>query len=324
MPARLAAAWCGHPHLRRGEAFSAWLHRCANANGVTDHTFAGYVFPGAQIWTRDIDRLADEATCRQAADAMGEDVARVEQSTLQRYAGTVFPHVTTNGWLPWVTPVGVFHRRRHHPGWAFCPACLRHSGTAYLRWRLAWSVICPRHACWLLDGCPRCMAPFEFHRIGLSWPDKWPCPTCGRNLAASGTNPPLHTGTLAAQQRLSGVLRYGVLRLGAWVLTPDEAFAGLRRFLPALWPASGTAGLVDGWPSHARRRLALRRCDGPFEHWSVDDRARALAALAVYLDDWPDRFVRDAKRAGMRPSRLDAVILQASPPWLRASWALIG
>lgn len=314
--------WCAHPRLRPNEAFSAWLHRCATANGVADHTFMRHILPQQEVWTRDADRLANDEWCALAGAALGVPVDRLRAATLARYEGSLYSTITRSGWLPWITPVGIFHRRRRHHGWAFCSACLAEQRTAQLRWRVAFLTICPTHACWLHDRCARCDAPFEFHRMGLDAERRMPCATCGHDLGATGTPRPLTARTLSAQQRLSGIIRWDGITLGNTHVSAYEAFAGIRRLLPALWPASGTAGLIDAWTTRERRHVHVTaaRPPGPFERWPLPDRSRAMRALAPYLDDWPDRFIHDARRAGMRGSRLDAADVRIAPAWLRDAW----
>lgn len=247
---------------------------------------------------------------------------RLQAYTLLRYEGALCSTITRSGWLPWITPVGIFHRRRRHQGWAFCPACLTEQRTAQLRWRVAFLTIRPTHGCWLQDRCARCDAPFEFHRMGLDAARRMPCATCDHDMGAAEVHRPLTARTLSAQQRLSGIIRWHGITLGNAHVSACEAFAGIRRLLPALWPASGTTGLIDAWSTQERRRFHVGGAHppGPFEHWPLSDRSRALCALAPYLGDWPDRFIHDARRSGMRGSRLDASELRDAPRWLGDAW----
>lgn len=320
MVAHSPPRWCAHPRMARGEAFSSWLHRAALANGLTNHCFARGVFGEQQIWTRDTDRVADAAVCQIAANALGESLFRVRSGTLHAYAGRVFPTLKTNGWLPWITPVGVFHRTRRHHGWAFCPLCLSEGRTAIIGWRLAFSVTCLRHMCSLLDACPDCGSAFEFHRMELCESGRRPCSRCGCNLASSRHVAPIRRYALALQHRMNKVMRQGWAVMGSQKVNAVDWFAGLRVVLVGLYPSAASPGLTDSWSRVARARILISPRNTPFEHWAMVDRASAMAALEPYIRDWPDRLVRDAIRANVYRSRFGDEREHPWPRWLNTAF----
>lgn len=318
-----AVRWCAHPRLIRGEAFSGWLHRVALANGLTNHCLARRLFGGADVWTRDTDRIADAALCGAAARALGESPERLLGATLSRFAGTLVPRWSTNGWLPWITPIGVYHRTRRCCGWAFCPDCLDEGRPLDLRWRLAFTVACVRHHRRLMDACPHCGAPFVYHRQPNAWCRRRPCAICGRHLGWPPDRLPLSDRALAVQHCMNHCLRSGKAP-SAWPgVSACDWFTGVRIMIAGLRGKAVSPGLIDAWPRHDRAAACYPANPHPFEAWSLADRASALAVLHPYLLAWPDRFVHDMRRVHVHPSRFPHHLAAPWPSWFAEAVARV-
>lgn len=316
-------AWCGHPRLRRGESLAWWLHRVAWANGLTNHTLVTHLIGGRAIWPRDVDRFAPKFLLDACSTAFGEPVERIAHGTLRRYEGVLFPQLSLNGWLPWVVPVGVFHRTQRHHGQAFCPQCLKEDRPIPIAGRLAMEVACDRHRAPLRDGCPRCDAPITFSRVALGRQGRYACPSCGHNLASSAPVS-LSNRALGFQHRCHHALRSGVTRVGAEQITAASFFLGARVLLRGLYGRGRLSGLTDATQAKRLRwPVTQSPPDTPFEQWRIVDRERALVALESYLRAWPDRFVADALRAGVYRCRFDSRQRLAEPGWLSVTMDLV-
>ena len=308
--------WCAHPRLRCGELFSWWLHRAAWANGVSNHTFVTHLIGGQAIWPRDVDRSITDAAIEACAVSLGVTADRLTRGTLRRYEGTLFPKLTLNGWLPWVTPVGVFHRTQRHHGQAYCSSCLKENRPILLAGRTAMEIACARHRLPLWDGCPHCDAPVTFSRITLGKPGRYSCPACGHNLANAPARP-LSNRALAFQRRCHKALRAGTARVGSECVTVTGFFIGARSLLRGLYGRGRLSGLTDAtrakrlrWPSPEPPP------DLPFEHWRITHRTRALVALESYFTTWPDHFIADALWAHVYRCRFDSRRRLSEPAWL--------
>lgn len=66
---------------------------------------------------------------------------------------------------------------------AICPKCLGLKRALYASWELSAVAACPRHACWLIDQCPRCNGTLSWRRPGVSR-----C-RCGFDLSAAAVSP---------------------------------------------------------------------------------------------------------------------------------------
>lgn len=300
------STWCAHPHIIRGEILSSWLARFGHANGLSCHCFARSAFGCIPIWTRDIDRTATDELIALASRLPGASLTCLQASLIRRYEGKLFPPEFKGGTLPWITPAGVYHRTRRHHGSAYCPQCLREFGCAMLVWRLAWMVHCPRHEVPLRDACPRCDAPFVFHRITLADPRRYPCPACGYDLAHGGSEVrPVTMRARGMQRALTSSCAGKVRVIGGQRLTAWDFLDGLRFLLRGLYPKKRLGGLASGISSPIRTHLGVSQAtsSSAFEHWRIQDRAVAMAYLAELIDHWPEKFKLAMRRGGVCPSR---------------------
>ncbi|WP_367275050.1 TniQ family protein [uncultured Bosea sp.] len=109
------------------ELLSSWLCRVAHAHGMTPHAFLALHWPGMEIWTRDIDRSADDGWLREVASRSGLPFDAVTALTLK----PLMPILAggrrrdfSRGDAPLVLSAGVFHRSRVRHALQFCPFCV--------------------------------------------------------------------------------------------------------------------------------------------------------------------------------------------------------
>lgn len=158
--------WPWRPRPKPDELLSSWLARIARGNSGKLHTFCHAVWPGLQIWNRDIDAMAPADLLEGLVRHTGVDRLRAEQTTLRPLEGVLFEHLRVAGPTQWVRPLGIFHRTRLRGGQQWCPDCLAADEEPYYRrrWRLAIASTCPHHGAVLADTCHDCGAPAVPHR----------------------------------------------------------------------------------------------------------------------------------------------------------------
>lgn len=301
-----AIGWVAHPHMRRGEALSSWLARYAWANGLSPHSFTRTTFGEVAVWNRDIDRTATEEMLRAAGRLPGATPVQLAASVMRGYAGKVFDFEFIGApYIPWITPAGIYHRIRRHHGTAYCPRCLRDCSYARLDWRLAWMVHCPRHERPLLDACPRCDAPFVFHRMAAEAHGALLCINCGYDMTRNTPCRPVTMGARQLQRALTCCAAGHPRTMGNSTLTALEFATGVRTLAKGLFPNAQLEGLVGGLRSSLRAHLdrPVSGLQGPLEFWRIEDRAVALAYLAEVLKDWPETILRCLGVARVCPSR---------------------
>jgi hypothetical protein len=173
------------------ELLSSWLIRIAHGHGLKVQTFCNLVFGNKrQVWNRDIDRLAPVWLLEELILRTGTPSKVAYATTLRAYEGWLYRDFRASGVQRWLLTMKMYHRKHAGFGQVFCPHCLKTDITPYFRkrWRVAFSLVCPKHRVRMLDRCPRCSSGVEFHRIEQGKPKQYVaeplsiCHACGYDL----------------------------------------------------------------------------------------------------------------------------------------------
>lgn len=296
--------WPAHLKPKEDELLSSWLVRLAMANGQKLHTFCEIIWPGTQVWTRDIDKCASPEMLLTLSERTGAPDWRVWRTTLAAYEGVLYQRHNRFGPSPWIMPVGVYHRTRTRFGLQFCPRCLAEDKTPYYRrrWRLAFMVVCESHEILLHDRCPHCGATVSFHRgeMGkvekLSPPGLTECNVCSSDFRDFTEYSALPSPAEVVLARfLIRVMDEGSASLSSDVKTYSHMyFSVLRQLMTVL--SSNQKG-VDNLRVALCRRYSAERYEAPahsrpdIQEMDVTERRGLLAMARLLLEDWPDRFV---------------------------------
>jgi transposase len=169
------------------ELFTSWIVRLARENGTKLHTFSSLLFSEKRIWSRDLDKSADDRHLAVMEETTGFSAGLIKETFLRSFEGKFYETHNPNGNSAWLMPVGVYHQTRRNYGLQMCPACLRGDGeNGYYRklWRVSWVTVCEKHKTILLDRCPNCVAPIVFHRGEMGYRNLYSnysnvqCPKC--------------------------------------------------------------------------------------------------------------------------------------------------
>lgn len=287
--------WPWRPRPQPDELLSSWLARIARGNSGKLHTFCHAVWPGLQIWNRDIDALAPAELVATLVSRTGVDGLLAEQTTLRPLEGVLFEHLRVTGPTQWVRPLGVFHRTRLRGGQQWCPECLATDEEPYYRrrWRLAIASTCDRHGVVLADACHDCGAPAVPHRgedpfCHLCKTDRRDHPRRPADSQALqlewrmaemlGPNPDMRS----ALEELHPLAYFGLIRQVMTVIGWGQRSQALRDEISRAWggdAAAPNARQLESASALARHRIA------------------ALAART--LRGWPWLFVAHCADAGV-------------------------
>ena len=292
------------------ELLTSWLVRLAIAHGQKLHTLTRLLWNKQGIWARDIDKSVTKEQIQTLADKCDISVECAWATTLATYGGWIYETHNLLGANPWITTIGVYHRTRIRYGQQFCPQCLSEDKQPYFRrsWRLAFITICTRHKKPLLDCCPKCLSPVNFHRDELgNFYSFTPtfltrCFSCLFDLRRyQFTTDSITPDELQFQFRLEQTIKTGF-----WQLTPKRPvhslpfFAGLRQILKVL--ASNdkrTQNLlaelnITFEQNNLTAKHKGKRVD--FPELRVHRRRVLLNAANHLLDDWSTHFVEMSKK----------------------------
>lgn len=277
------------------ELMSSWLVRLSHAHGVKVQTMSAILFgQDTAIWNRDIDRLASHGIIEILAAVSGTAIEQIENTTLRGYEGYLFEQHRANGICSWIVPLGIFHRSRRRPGLMFCPQCLREDTHPYFRrrWRLAFSTVCTRHRCDLLDVCRKCEAPIAPHRSDMQGRQVFPnaisnvhCGHCGFDLRTDHTTKVVDKSLVQLQTRLEQALENGYTD---WASNPAMHsivfFEGLRSLIAGMTSMQTQERLTKSMKLSSWPRTGL-------EMASLSMRRELFQLLAKVLEDWPKKFI---------------------------------
>lgn len=310
--------WPIHPKPRPDELLSSWLIRFAHAHGIKAETVCTMLFKRyTPVWNRDIDRLAPDYLLEGLCRVTGATPEQAWNTTLPAYEGWLSERVNRHGNSRWILPLGVYHRERTRPSLLFCPQCLAEpDGRFYRRkWRLAWTTVCTKHGCLLLDQCPFCGAAIEPHRTDMTarriFPNKdmlVSCHHCSKSLLrapVTSADPSL----IAFQRELEAILEAGYVD---WAGNPNLYsvlyFNGLRSML---------AGILTGRKVSKRDQQLAHLSGKEIERLALADRQMLMGKMASLLHEWPSAFKRYVSEFHIRCS--DLTNSATAPPFWYAS-----
>jgi hypothetical protein len=317
MPPYSGEIWPVHPHRLPDELLSFWILRVAHANRIKLQTFTNTTFgKKASPWARDIDRSADDDFIDRLSLRTGATVADIRGGMLSSYEGIIFEHHNERGNTAWILPLGIYHRTRRAYGMQFCPQCLFWDKEPYFRrrWRLALATICDKHGTLLHDRCPQCGVPVIFfrndlgHRKGFSLANHTRCWQCGFDLRSApvwGADW-LDAQSYIALRSLLTFIDIGIAVCGQHFVDYANLFLNVLHRLCEILVSSGSrrpfnrlkalvSGLT-GTPLPAVPEHAV------FERLGLRDRHRALLCAMWLLMEWPDRFLKVFREAGVSRS----------------------
>jgi hypothetical protein len=282
------------PKPQPDELLSSWIVRTAAGMSMRLHTFTNGLWPGREVWTRDVDWFSDPALVVGMAEATDTPIGLASATVLRAFEGHLFPCHRPNARTAWIRPLSIFHRLRLSPGMQFCPTCLKSDRAPYFRrlWRLAFITACPVHGCVLLERCPECNCPINFHRVapGSVITSCW---RCGYDLAEVRA-PRAYPAATAFQLHLEHVLGTGQAQLGRYgSIYSVRFFAILRQIARIIATGRAAQHLQRAMAELEGLRLELTPTrDGlNIERLPPMDRHLLLLGACYLIDSWPNRLV---------------------------------
>ena len=294
-----------HLKPKDDELLSSWLVRLARAHSLKLHTFCSLVWPGKQIWNRDIDKSADSEIVEVLSAGTGTSIERSWATTLIVYEGILYEKHNRFGPSPWIMPVGVYHRTRRQFGLQFCPRCLAEDKEPYYRrkWRLAFVAVCERHYVQLHDRCPKCGEAVNFHRCELSNHRKFGavsltlCHACNFKLHKTEKQiVPVTPEEVEFTGMLLQSMHTGFVRISKDVIAHSHLFfAGLRQLMKIVAMRDKRIvtlrqAVVEAYRVEAYMPVTPSSVD--IQELGVEARRQLLGLVRCLLENWPQSFVK--------------------------------
>lgn len=289
------------------ELLSSWIVRLSIAHGQKLHTFTRLLWKDSGIWARDVDKSVTKEQVKVLAEKCGVKFENAWETTLENYVGLIYETHKPLGPSAWITSVGINHRTRIKFGLQFCPQCLAEDQKPYFRrhWRLSFFTVCTKHEIQLLDCCPKCFSPVNFHRDELgnyySFAPSYitRCYNCQfdlRKWQAAKTN--LLPNELVFYNKLKDTAKNGF-----WMLKQNRPihsltfFAGLRQILKVLgMNDKRIQNLRNDLPHLYFQPISISRKTTDFPELRVAERRNFLLMASSLLTNWSENFVYLSKK----------------------------
>lgn len=300
--------WPVHLKPQPDELLSSWMVRQANALQLKPHTFSSIVWPGIQIWNRDIDKFADEEFVRKLAEQTGVPAEMASMTLLREYEGRLYEKHNAYGNTPWIMPLGIYHRVHRDYGLQYCAHCFSEDKAPYFRryWRLAFMVSCPYHNVLLLDRCCGCGNPINFHRNTSPEIGIYICNSCGKDLQDCGGSQAEVPVNLAKIQ----YILYMQFR-DRWLYFPGIGqmySVGFFTVFHQIWKFliyfNGNQNLSGYIPELLYKNRIKNNEYELIERLENSERIFYMEFLWWLLNNWPGRFINVCKVAKITKSRI--------------------
>jgi hypothetical protein len=240
---------------------------------------------------------------------------RVFATTLKGYPGFSSHELVGPGRMPWLLVTRVRSKPRLSPWLQYCPPCLQEDADPYFRrpWRLAFVTVCAKHRRRLLDGCPACGKPLNFHRLKANATAITLCYHCRFDLRRAQA-PALkaraaHHALIQSQIHWIEAIEQGRCVLSeSKTVNAKDYFLVLRQFGQLLTAGKHAQQRRQAFCQHLRQPYFEPYFPGSrqrvIEMLYVVDRFRVMLLLAWWLDRWPERFIVMCERADIRFTEL--------------------
>jgi hypothetical protein len=302
------------------ELLSSWLVRLALLHRTMPMTFTNLYLPETKnkFWSADIDLQGDPAMLAALSRKSGVPAESLQAMTLRSYEGFLFEEIHgRTGGTQFINPLGMRGRRSTLPGLRYCPECLREDKRPYFRkgWRLAFSVLCPMHRCYLLDKCPGCATPLTPY-LSCRGGKIEACYKCNGSLSV-GKAPSINDASkvLGAVEWVYSVLNDGFTLIGGAPVQSHLYFRVLHHILRLIMSKRYGQRLRDGVGMEPLDILGYKT----FESVPIVGQARMLPYAVWMLNEWPQRFIDICERQKLFSSALLKDLEQA-PFWF---WRIV-
>jgi len=274
------------------ELLSSWLVRLALLHRTMPSTFTNLYLPETKnkLWSSDLDMQASDELLTALSFKSNLPAEQLRSMTLKSYEGFLFEKLRTKtGGTQFINPLGLRGRRSKLPGLRYCPFCLNEDPVPYFRkkWRLAFSVVCLKHKCYLLDRCSECdtpIMPYLSCNMG-AWGN---CYKCGQNILSSRPTAYVDdSDILDAVSALYSVLDEGFMLISGQPIPSHLYFQVLHQILKLMMSHRYGRRIQKAFGIEFSETCCLRT----FEVLSIPTQSRMLNKALWLLDEWPERFI---------------------------------
>ncbi|MCG7535806.1 TniQ family protein [Pseudoalteromonas sp. OOF1S-7] len=274
------------------EHFLSWVTRLAFANLCEATHFTQVVLGGMDIWGGCVNGASTLRPEVILAEKTNISVASISRLYSVNFARRHYLELNSLYARSYFLPAICVSRIFRHNWIQFCPACLSEDRVAYFRnhWRVSLLPVCTRHNLNMMDRCPYCSSPINFHQLPYHEQSLSICHNCLHSLSSQYQNFCQPCGdTLYLAHLVESGISNGWVKLSKNNKVMMPLFVAGVRLIMKLFFRSKTA-------NKAREYFGI---EGPigndnkiaFVHLPIATRIEVLSATSQLLKHWPDRFI---------------------------------
>lgn len=296
------------------ELLSSWLIRLSLKHRTAPMTFTNLYLPETKnrFWSVDIDLQGDPDLLAILSAKSGVPPEALHSMTLKSYEGYLVERVNgRTGATKFVNPLALRGRRSTRPGLRYCPLCFSEDEQPYYRkkWRLAFSVVCVKHRCFLNERCPKCgatLTPYLACKTGRV--DA--CYVCGRLLNSAKASVPGNEKVIAVVEYLYKIMDDGYVMVAGVPIYSHLYFTVLHQILKLMVSRRHGNRFRDGV---GLDHLDMAECN-IFEAVPLQAQAELIVKAVWLLERWPQRFINICRQQKLYSSVL-LKDLEEAPFW---------
>ena len=219
------------------------------------------------------------------------------------------------GKTKWILSLGIYHRLHKRYGLVICPVCLAEDEQPYFRrlWLISFSVVCTKHAIWMLDSCPVCKSPIAFHRndfehkYDVTEKEMTICYECGYDYKNAERIVEKDTILLSFLTSMEQVLKNGYVDICGNIVYSHLYFDVIYQLVKLISINKKGNSLrylleLEVGSTKNKEQISIR-CS--VDELSIDERRHALCLISHLMSNWPHSFVQACKKANLTKSRLE-------------------
>lgn len=243
-----------YPRPQDGEVLSSYVARLANANGLRPYQLT--VALGLKtFWNFDPDVTTPISAIKMLEDATGHSLEQT--CSLKSFLG---PENTPYQDLPHL--MLDVPRTRVIRGMPVCPLCIQEGQGIHWSWRLATTIVCTQHGCWLVDACSTCLKlNRHVDRQGKVGPTSkcWLCgdPLPVRTIPDGSADSVISMQNMVQEAFAKGMVLWGNIRINRDDLI-SLIYSLIQLYIPENVPYTDAARRFESSALKTRRKIVTQ------------------------------------------------------------------
>ena len=304
----------GHPSPFHDEHFLSWLTRFARANLCEAMPFTQIILSGLDVWGGCVNGNSYHKPEGVLSTLSGIEEKAIQKLYVVNFVRRHFIELNSFYASHYLLPSNSRSRKFRSNWMQYCPLCLLEDKEPYYRnkWRISFLPVCTKHKLILLNNCPSCSAPINFHRIPTLLNNISSCHNCLYSLEKSNFQTYEADSSLAY---ITELIESGIS--SGWVRVSASRTVIMPLFIAGLWillkPFFRKKTALKMKSAFDVQRVDDNINISQFCHLNCGYRSELLSAIGELINNWPHNFLKICSR--MKLNRIAFTINEPNCPF---------